>query len=424
MSRRSLVLATAFVALIPLGWPALPFNLQPGDLLLVPLVASLFADGWRYRFHALDGAVVAYAMTSAASIPGSLAPSASILGVGKELYLIGVYLAVAAAAERIGAARLCRIFVASAATISAVSLGAAALYLTTGLSWSVIGDPMPLPYVGDAFRARGFVHTPELFGNVLTMAVPLAWVVWTAPRPVGRGWMLSTMLVAAAMTVSKSLGGLATACAVVAWPQWRGQPIRRAVLAAAAALLVIAFNVAAVATMRQLDLRFGRNEQIPPPAFAYARPAPGADTLDLRLSYNPTSYFLLKKVEWEAFRRRPWTGIGLAAFPWESQRAYDRGVLYSPYQRVDTHSTPMGRLAETGLLGAAGLVLVIVVVWRCAVAARRGSDGEIAWAALAGAAGVLVNSVNVDIMHFRFVWMAMGIVRACAREERDVRHLR
>ena len=132
------------------------------------------------------------------------------------------------------------------------------------------------------------------------------------------------------------------------------------------------------------------------------------------MSYNPISYYVIKKVEWNAFRRRPWTGIGLGAFPFEAERAYNEGRLFSPYQRVNAHSTPFGRLAETGL---AGFVPLVLLVSACAVAARRAASGpapggDVALAIAAGGLGLLVNSINVDIMNFRFLWVGIGFFRA------------
>jgi hypothetical protein len=224
------------------------------------------------------------------------------------------------------------------------------------------------------------------------------------------------MLVAELMTFSKSLGGFVVGVAMTRWPQWRGRPIVKTAWAAAAAGLVLVFNLTALVTIRQIDIMFGRNPDVPAPAYAYVKPETGAEMLDVRVSYNPMSYYLIKKVEWAAFRRRPWTGIGLMAFPFESERAFDEGRLHSPYQRINAHSTPIGRLAETGVVGFAGLIALVVAVWRSGLAAaRHGPGGDIAWALLAGCLGLFVNSINVDMMHFRFFWFAVGILRALSR---------
>jgi hypothetical protein len=55
-----------------------------------------------------------------------------------------------------------------------------------------------------------------------------------------------------------------------------------------------------------------------------------------------------------------------------------------------------------------------VVLWQSMLRASRapGVDGRVAWALFAGVAGLLVNSINVDVMHFRFLWFAIGLTAA------------
>jgi O-antigen ligase len=123
------------------------------------------------------------------------------------------------------------------------------------------------------------------------------------------------------------------------------------------------------------------------------------------------SYYLVKKVAWQAFLARPWTGIGLSTFAIEAERAYQNGRLHQAYRRVQAHSLPFGRLAETGLVGAITLAAFLVVLWRSMLRTARlpGVDGRVGWALFAGVVGLLVNSVNVDVMHFRFLWFAVGL---------------
>jgi hypothetical protein len=416
-SRVVAALATAFIALIPFGWSILPANMQFGDVLLPALLAALVITGWRYRAHALDVAVLAFLITSAASVPGSLSPPTSGLAVGKELYLAGVYISITAVAERLSSVRLCRWIVTSAAWLSVASIAAALVFLASGHWWTYLGEPMQLPYVGGVFRARGTLLSPELFGNLLTFVAPLTLLVIARSHGERRWWAAgAVILVAELMTFSKSLGGFAVALAAMLWPRYPGRPLVKTAGATAAVGLVVLFNVSALVTIRQVDVMFGKNPDLPAPNYAYVKPEPGASMLDVRVSFNPMSYYLIKKVEWTAFRRRPWTGIGLSAFPFESERAFNEGRLHSPYQRVDAHSTPVGRLAETGLVGVAGLIALVVAVWRTGLAALRRTPGDdVAWALMAGCLGLFVNSINVDMMHFRFFWFGIGILRSLSR---------
>ena len=407
------VLVCVFAALLPVGWPALPWSMQPGDLLFPIVVLAFLAYRPAIPRHMLDVFVVVYLAGSALSVPTSIAPRESALGLVKELYLAGVYLVLKAMAPGTGALRLCRWLCGAAGVVAVASLAGAAVFYASGHVWSVVGSPMPLPYIGQVFRTNGTLQSPEFFGNLLTFVIPLAAMLAGAER--GGGWLavLGVLTVAEVLTFSKSLGGTAVALTVFFWPRWRSKPLLRAAAAALAVALAVAFNAAAIVTVRRVDVQFSKDSRIPPPDSLYGRqddPA-GADRVDLGVSYNPMSYYLVKKVAWRAFLDRPWTGIGLGTFPIEAERAYQDGRLHQAYRRVQAHSLPFGRLSETGLAGAVTLGALLVVLWRSMLHTARlpGVDGQVGWALFAGVAGLLVNSINVDAMHFRFLWFAVGL---------------
>ena len=82
------------------------------------------------------------------------------------------------------------------------------------------------------------------------------------------------------------------------------------------------------------------------------------------------------------------------------------------YRNSDPHSTLFGALAETGIIGtAATAALLVAAVW----GGRREDQGPQRWVVLAGYAalcGLAVNSLNVDIMNFRFLWVAFAVLRS------------
>jgi hypothetical protein len=408
------ILTCVFVALLPLGWPSLPWNMQPGDLLFPVVVVALLASRPAIPRHALDLFVVIYLAGSALSIPGSIAPRDSALALVKELYLAGVYFVLKTVVPTVGGLRLCRWLCGAAGVLAACSLVAAIVFYASGYVWYAVGNPMPLPYIGQVFRTNGTLQAPEFFGNVLTFVAPLA-AMLAVGAEVSATWLVVLVVLALAevLTFSKSLGGAAVALTVFFWPRWRSQPLLRAAAAGAAVALVIGFNATAIVTVRRVDVQFSKDSRIPPPDSLYGRqddPA-GADRIDLGVSYNPMSYYLVKKVAWQAFLDHPWTGIGLSTFAIEAERAYQSGRLHQAYRRVQAHSLPFGRLAETGLVGAITLAAFLVVLWRSMLQTARlpGVDGRLGWALFAGVAGLLVNSINVDAMHFRFLWFAVGL---------------
>jgi len=412
------VAAAVYVALMACGWAPLPWHMQIGDLVLpVLLVLALPAVRWQWR--RLDLFLLLFIAGSVLSIPGSIAARQSGLDVLKEAYLFAAYLTLAHLMARTGALPVVRWLPVSVAVTSALSLAAALVFALTGSVWTPFGQPMPLPYIGTVFRLTGTLEAPEFFGNLLTVAVPLA-IVCRAQATDRRPWTvaLAVMAAAEALTFSKSLAGCVVAVTVLLWPDWRGRRGAlgfKAASVAVATLLVLAFNVAAAVTVRKVDVTFGKDSTIPPPPYVYARQdATGADTIQVRLAYNPMSYYLVKKAGWVAWRRQPILGIGLGTFYLEAERAYQEGRLPQSYRRIAAHSTVFGRLAETGIVGLATLAIALFGAWRCTLAAMRasGSDRQIAWACLGGFVGLFINGINVDIMHFRFLWLGLAAIRA------------
>jgi hypothetical protein len=412
------LVAAAYVGLMACGLVLLPGHVQLADLVF-PALLLLVVPAARWRIRPLDLFLLLFLVGSVLSVPGSLAPRQSVLDVLKEAYLFAAYLVLAQVMARAGVLNIMRWLPASAAVTSALSLLAALVFVIAGSIWTIFGQPMPLPYVGTAFRLTGTLETPEFFGNLLTVAVPFA-IVYRAQAADRRPWTAALFVMAAAeaLTFSKSVAGFAVAATVLLWQDWQGH--RRAlsfriVSVAVATLFVLGFNLAATVTVRNVELSFGNDSTIPPPSYLYARQeAAGADTVQVRIAYNPMSYYLVKKAEWVAWRRHPILGIGLGTFHLEAERAYQEGRLTQAYRRIAAHSTVFGRLAETGLVGLTTLAIAWFGIWRCTLVATRtsASHRKIAWACLAGFSGLLINGINVDVMHFRFLWLGLAAVRA------------
>jgi O-antigen ligase len=255
---------------------------------------------------------------------------------------------------------------------------------------------------------------------LLTMAVPFAIVgAIREPRPRLRAfWIGSSLFMVAAvlLTFSHALGGFLAAMLIAAWPLLRNVRLWRRAAVAAVVAVVIVSNLSVVASIRQLTLG-----DTPPVV---------ADTTDyfhaidegrlrigpVRIVYEVMSYFRIKELAWQAFRRRPLTGVGLDQFHEVSERAYRDGRLPARYRAIDPHSSMLGRLAETGLPGGLTLALLWIGLVVTGLRAMRDPDAWPARAALAGLAGLLIAGINIDVMNFRFFWAALGLLRGVAPE--------
>lgn len=404
--------AAVGLALLPLAMP-LPAGLQPADLAFSTLILITLRDvrGRFPPFRWLDWAVLSYLATSLLSLALSPSPDGAE-AFAKQMYLAGVYVAFACIAARGDADRTVRWGAAAAVAAAACGLTGTALFFITNGRASVFGEAMALPYLGRVFRLRGLFETPEMFVEYMAFAVPLLLALSERGRSEARRWRLGALAggAAAVLTFGRGLPGL---CAGALYERWHSLGALRRPIGLLVGLGVLAMNLALAASVRRVDLDHGIDATVGPAHHPYGAQEPGfgAPRITVAVTYDPMSYALLKAVAWDAFRAAPWTGVGLGRFPTAAAAAHRAGSLPARYRNSRPHSTWLGRLAETGVIGA----VAQVVLWGCILAALSTWEaGGCAWferALLAGLLSIFINSLNVDAMNFRFVWVALGLVR-------------
>jgi hypothetical protein len=409
-------LLLAFLATLALDWPRLPFNARLTDLIF-PLLAVGVLTAVRPwpRLHHLDAAVACYLLGGLPSLAVTTDLGASLVELVRQSYLVAVYLVVALAVSG-GYARLVMAGLATGGgALATAGLAAVLLVLVAGVSAPGAGQVMALPYVGEVMRLRAFTASEAMLACLLAMAVPCAlWLRTNAAGPAGRiAWTgaLVAGLAATVLTFAAAASGVVVACLVALWPHLRSHRVLRASAVAATLVIVAALNLGVVASVR--TVRVGDTVVTDRTAYHHGvdegRLAAGPLTVD----YAVMSYARLKTLAWEAFRERPWTGVGLDRFHDVSARAHAGGRLPDGYRAIDPHSTLLGRLAETGIAGG---ITLLALWWAFGAAAWRlthgtGQTAAMTAAVAAGLAGLLVASANVDVMNLRFVWVGLGVVR-------------
>lgn len=411
------VLAGAYIVLMMLSRPALPGNIRLADILfpalaLVVLWTTRQSSVFR-RFTPLDWCVLAIVVAPLPSLLVTTDLRVSLVALAKRAYVAALYVVFVAYYERFGVRRPLLWLVRAAIVTSAVCLAAAFAYMTTGAYSPFLGFPMPMPYIGTVLRVWGGMDSAAMFGNYLTLVWPLACVfAWESAR---RGWwMMSLAVIVLAMWLafSHALAGFAASTLVLAWPlattpTWR---TARAGASIAVVVLIAAINVLLILSVRDVALVRDHNGAIPPPEYVYGFQTPeGADRVTIAVSYNPMSYYLIKKVAFAAFREHPLTGVGLGTFHQVTARAFDAGLLQDRYRAIDPHMTVLGALAETGVPGGLAAVALFVVAL---VTRPRTADVWMVRALRAAIVGVAINSVNADALNFRFLWIGLAALRA------------
>jgi O-Antigen ligase len=400
-------LLLAFLAVIGVNWPELPFNARLADLIFVPLAIAVIAMGApRMTWRRSDLAVAIYLLGALPAIAASSDPRQSSMEFVREVYLAAIYIVFAIAVTR-GFAKVIGMALAiGGALLSFAGLAFVVLQVIGAAPWPPMGEVMQLPYLGNTLRLRALTASEAMLACVLTAAVPFAITACSSKRV--RSWCLdaAVMILAAALTFSHAIAGFAVAAVIAIWPALAPRAMLRRAAVGAAVTIVLALNFAATISIRSVsigDVGFADTS-----SYHHAIDSHTTRLGDVAVTYDVMSYARIKQVAWRAFIEHPIAGIGLDRFHSATIRAFEEGALPSLYREIDPHSALLGRMAECGIIGGITL-MALWIVW--AGMAREVSASPIGYAAGAALAGLIVSSLNADVMNFRFVWVLAGLMR-------------
>ena len=408
--RRWLLLA--FLVTIGVDWPHLPFNARLTDVVFVlaALAMTLEHKPWtRPRLTTLDLAVLAYIAGSLPAVIFSPDLRASAIELIRQLYLVAVYIVIAMAVRQGFTHTIATGFALSGAVLVALGLSAFLVCTVSGIGSPMLTPVMALPYIGETARLSPLTATPAMLACLLAMSLPFAalhpYVTASRRRAIGTGAIFGA---GALRTYSHSIAGVAVSSVVAAWRSIGANvPVRSAAIALAV-LIVGALNFAASVSIRSIGSSPLRDNTV----FQYGVDRGVANVLGVNVEYQTMSYLRIKQVAMGAFLSSPVAGIGLDRFHHATQIAAAQGRLTPAYRNIDPHSTFFGRFAEAGAIG--GLTLIALWITIAVTADRlfgRERDDWIAIAVTAGIVGTLINTMNADVMNFRFLWVALGLVR-------------
>lgn len=403
-------LLLVFLAAIGVNWPEFPYGARLADLIFLPLALTVLAlTGFRWTWGRPDLAIALYLVAALPAIAVSADRSHSAMELVREIYLAAIYVIVAIVAREGFARTVGKGLALGGAVLSIAGLIFIALQVSGGAPPTrLMGEFMQLPYLGETLRLRAMTASEAMFACLLTAAVPFAIAMCTADRM--RAWCATAavMMVAAAFTFSHALAGFAVAVVIAAWPVLKVRRYARRLAVTAAVLVVLVLNFAATVSIRSIiDEGEGYTDRS---QYHY-----GVDQGEFRIdevivTYTVMSYARIKQVAWQAFIEHPIAGMGLGRFHAATIRAYENGALTADYREIDPHSEVFGRLAETGLIGGVTLLL-LWVAWAAMAREVTVSGSVLGYAAAAALAGLVVSSLNVDVMNFRFVWVLAGLLR-------------
>lgn len=165
-----------------------------------------------------------------------------------------------------------------------------------------------------------------------------------------------------------------------------------------------------------VEPRAGQPRENPVYFFRHGR---GLEHVSLNVDYSYNHYFWLKRAALAMGLSSPLLGIGPGSFAEELRRL--QGTMPAVPAGLSGYESAQSQLATTfAELGVIGVVSV-VTLWASAIvvlsrAARRESPyATIARGALAAVAGLIIASIDLDMMNFRFFWATLAIGTAAAQ---------
>lgn len=152
------------------------------------------------------------------------------------------------------------------------------------------------------------------------------------------------------------------------------------------------------------------------------------NTFSVILNSLNNPYYFQHKAGWDMFKDHPLLGVGLGNFNYwmvgyinwqearEPYRMMDPDLTRFYKKGLDPHSTYLGLLSETGILGfsliLAFFVLFIIRISKFISTKESPFARHILWCFFAGICGFAWNAIYIEILTMRHFWflLAMGIV--------------
>ena len=129
-----------------------------------------------------------------------------------------------------------------------------------------------------------------------------------------------------------------------------------------------------------------------------------------------TTQMELKKQAVRAFRSSSGLGVGGGQFFNFIKAQKEKGAYPGYLPAYEPHSTYFGLLAEVGILGLLALAWAVIAVLKTVRQVSKlslsGIDRALFWGARAYLLLMIIEAVAVDVLNFRTLWVALGIIGA------------
>jgi hypothetical protein len=365
-----------------------------------------------------------YVLVSAISIVNSPVPGRSLLEFGGIVYLVSLYpLFINVIRTREGLWAIVEVWLVATALVVVVGFVGLALVLAAGMKTRIAQAVFVGPFLPFRIpRVFSTMVTAKLLASYLVLGLPLAVARLRVERFLGARRIMLLLVAGMGVTLFLTFSRewlSALVALLVLWLCAGAAPNRRFLRPAAlSAIAVLFLAVQLVSAFVFLDLTTHTatlpGHAVGPQIVDSYNPEEGARRWQLSVDYPWTDYLTLKWVAWTMIREHPWIGAGVGTFHAYLNQRRSEGSIYRHFTDYEVpHSTIFGKAAETGLIGL-GVLAALFGAWIVSLVdvvrqAIQESDRWLGAALLAGVAGLLVGSLNIDLMNFRYLWTALAL---------------
>lgn len=258
-------------------------------------------------------------------------------------------------------------------------------------------------------RVEAFTMSPNMLMSMLSLPLLLAVSRSNSWRNSGDALIIIALTSAAFTTFSKSVVPVAIGAVLILLHRVPMRLILQCALGAVALCLFIVFLV----STKVIWLRTGQADREITLRQSYATKQQLFSN-DRGQLYK-TMHYEMNAQAWSIFLQNSWVGVGAGQFVKQIEQRKLNGQYPPDKIAYGPHSLYLGTLAQTGLLGAAGLVFFLYSLvrhWLECWQQRPAADSFIILALGVFCLAWMLDGLNMDTVRFRHFWWSAGLLGA------------
>ena len=405
--------------------------------LLAAWLYKLCHNQIRFNRTSLAVPLVFYLVVSLLSLLNSSNLKVSFVEFIGILYLITLfYLIVNAVRDRNTFEMVINSWLITSALIAFLGILGVFLAYVFGINTFLVKEYASFPYLGNIYRAYStFGVNAKFVSSYLTISFPICLALLLNSKAGKKRLFYYVTLIlficVLFFTFSRGWLGLAVAIYLVLSRFQRSEKYYR-YLKVLTAIFIILFGlfICLISRWQFVDLQIEKitveNTANIKPGIAFTDNSEELDKARTEIGYIDTTYYRLKKVAIEMVMDHPLIGVGLGGFNDEIRKYKKDGKLPDIFPAMDPHCMILGKTAQTGLVGLIALIILWWKVIRKALnmsfEARDNYYQTISWAIFSSLVGFVIQSIDMDIMNFRFLWFLFALVFIIERLELTSKH--